>query len=39
MKLSIGGNLAQKQEPNAVEGDNAWVYTQIWSLPFRRSGD
>lgn len=38
MKLSIGGNLAQKQEPNAVEGDNAWVYTQIWSLPFAGPG-
>lgn len=38
MKLSIGGNIGQKQEPNAIEGNNAWVYTQIWSLPFAGPG-
>lgn len=39
MKLNIGGNVDQTQEPRAIEDiDNAWVYTQIWALPFAGPG-
>jgi TonB-linked SusC/RagA family outer membrane protein len=37
MKLNIGGNVGQKQEPRA-SSDNPWVYTQIWALPFAGPG-
>lgn len=39
MKLNIGGNVDQTQEPKAFDNiDNAWVYTQIWALPFAGPG-
>lgn len=39
MKLSVGGNVDQTQEPRAIEGiTNAFVYTQIWALPFAGPG-
>lgn len=45
MKLGIGGNLGKIREPRSVvtnddngSNANAWVITQIWSLPFAGPG-
>lgn len=39
MKLNIGGNVGQTKEPRATEDiTNAWVYNQIWTLPFSGPG-
>lgn len=39
MKLNIGGNVGQQQEPNTTEDiQNPFVYTQIWALPFSGLG-
>ena len=38
MKLNIGGNVGQQQEPNTGDVDNPFIYTQIWALPFAGLG-
>lgn len=39
MKLNIGGNLGKVKEPRVLEGiSNAWVYAQVWAVPFSGPG-
>lgn len=39
MRLGIGGYVGQVQEPRPLENiSNAWVYAQVWTLPFAGPG-
>lgn len=37
MKLGVGGNLGETQEPN-YNTDNPWIYATIWAVPMAGPG-